>query len=383
MKKSTNILLYTIFLLSQIMLASCGSDEPKPAEQTRRTILIYMVATNSLNGYDTYDINEITQALQTCEINNCRLLIYKVSTNDAEAKLIEMAREGGSVVTRVLQNYGISTKLSLTTKRFSQVLADVKRLAPAQEYGLVLWSHSVAWAFTRSAAMAAGDSSYREPKGFGDDSGETMLIDSLAYAIPDGMFHFIWGDACYMGSIEVAYELRNDTRYFIGSPTETLSYGMPYDQTVPCFFEKDANLVQACENMYEFYNKQSGEYRSATICMVDCSKLDMVAQICKEISIADKTINTSGLLCYNSSSNRFFFDFLDVYSQIATNEQYAALLESYNQAIVYKAATPKFLNSIILDPDKYSGLSTYVMGSSTARNEKAYKQLAWYKLLYQ
>lgn len=363
-------------------LASCSKDDPNPSEPTRRTILIYMVATNSLNGYDVYDVDEITRALNSCDINNCRLLLYRVSTSDTEAKLVEMLRSNGKVETHLLKNYGKSTKMSLTTKRFSQVLADVKQLAPAKEYGLVLWSHSVAWAFTRSTTQAETTTRSRRLDGFGDDSGETMQIDSLAYAIPNGMFHFIWSDVCYMGTIEVAYELRNDTRYFIGSPTETLSYGMPYDQNVPCFFEPEANLVQACENMYNFYNNQSGEYRSVTITMVDCSKLEPVAKACEEISIADKDIDTRNLLCYNSSKNRFFFDFLQVYNQIADDNQYSRLCDAYNDAIVYKAATPKFLNSIVIDSENFSGLSTYVMGSSTARNEMAYKQLEWYKRLY-
>ena len=379
---SLKILLVIVSICSFATFTSCDSDEPKPGETTRRTILIYMVATNSLNGYDNYDVEEITKALNSCDINNCRLLLYRVSTSDTEAKLVEMLRRNGKVETQLLKNYGVSNKLSLTTKRFSQVLADVKQLAPAKEYGLLLWSHSVAWAFTRSANPDATTTRSHRLEGFGDDFGETMQIDSLADAIPDGMFHFIWGDVCYMGAIEVAYELRNDTRYFIGSPTETLSYGMPYDQNVPCFFETEANLVQACKNMYNFYNNQGGEYRSVTISMVDCSKLEQVAQVCEEISIADKVIDTRDLLCYNSSSNRFFFDFLQVYNQIANDSQYSRLCDAYNDALVYKAATPKFLNTIVIDSENFSGLSTYVMGSSTARNEMAYKQLEWYKRLY-
>ena len=90
-------LLVIVSICAFATFTSCDSDEPKPGETTRRTILIYMVATNSLNGYDNYDVEEITKALNSCDITNCRLLLYRVSTSYTEAKLVEMLRRNGKV----------------------------------------------------------------------------------------------------------------------------------------------------------------------------------------------------------------------------------------------------------------------------------------------
>ena len=46
-------------------------------------------------------------------------------------------------------------------------------------------------------------------------------------------FDFIMFDACFMMSVEVAYEVRNYTDYYIGSPTENPGPGAPYDKVVP------------------------------------------------------------------------------------------------------------------------------------------------------
>ena len=233
-------ILNTLLILIVLIFSSCEENAPSP-EKSTRTILVYAIATNTLNGYDDDDIYEMSQAIATCDINNCRLLIYRVSYNNRTPKLMELHRDkNGKVVTTIHKTYDSTQKLSVSTQRFAQVLSDVRTVAPAREYGLILWSHSNGWAETKSGNIS--NISNRQPKNFGDDYGASMPIDSLSMAIPDNMFNFIWTDACYMGSIEIAYELRNDTKYFIGSPTEILSYGMPYDQNIPCFFENPVCL---------------------------------------------------------------------------------------------------------------------------------------------
>ena len=60
-----------------LMLVACGSDEPEqPQAPVRRTILVYMVATNSLgnNQRDPQDLAEMGQAVSAGDLNGCRLL---------------------------------------------------------------------------------------------------------------------------------------------------------------------------------------------------------------------------------------------------------------------------------------------------------------------
>ena len=45
-------------------------------------------------------------------------------------------------------------------------------------------------------------------------------------------------DACYMQSVEVIYQLRDRTDYFIGSPTEIPGPGAPYEAVVPALFSQ-------------------------------------------------------------------------------------------------------------------------------------------------
>lgn len=366
------VLLVAVFPL---MFNSCGDggDEPEPEKKATRTILVYMVASNTLDGCDTDDINEMKQAISQ-GANGCRVIVYNINLNSGP-RLMELVQKNGVVTQEVVKEYDNTLGASVTVARMRQVIQDAKTAAPAEDYGFILWSHSTGWAATRSSVSI-------RPSDFGDDNGSTMPIPDLARALPENAFSFIYADVCYMGSIEVAYELRKSTRFFVGSPTETLAAGMPYNLTLPYMFKSEADLVGACKATYDYYNAKSGQYQSATVCLIDCSKLEQVASVCKEIAPGEHSVDTSTLQCYNSSANRFYFDFMQYYRMIGTSEQYARLQRAYDECLIYKAATPYFLGSMVIAPENFSGLSTYVLGSSTTQNENAYKRLQWYDKVY-
>ena len=91
----------------------------------------------------------------------------------------------------------------------------------------------------------------------------------------------------------------------------------------------------------------------------------------------------SGLQYYNINTSRFFFDFLQYYQTICPNEMQDELLNIYNNVVVDKMATPTIFNRILIDPNHFSGLSTYIMGTSPGVNEAYYGELAWAKAVMQ
>lgn len=60
-------------------------------------------------------------------------------------------------------------------------------------------------------------------------------------------------DACYMQSVEVIYQLRDRTDYFIGSPTEIPGPGAPYEAVVPALFSQDKPEINIAESYYTVY----------------------------------------------------------------------------------------------------------------------------------
>ena len=372
-------LLLRLFLAIALVAvsASCGkSDEPEPtpAPNCRRTILVYMVATNSLGsyGYDKLDIAEMKEAMSEYADGDCRLLVYRTVYNDSP-KLFEIRNNGSEAVEIALKTYPSTLHASVTKQRFSEVMSDIRSFAPADDYGLILWSHADGWATSLHKAPA-------QPRDFGEDNGAKMHIDSLADALPDNLFSFIYADACYMGAIEVAYQLRKKIDYFIGSAAELPAYGMRYNINLPFFFEKEANLLQACKSTFDYYDGLSGDARTLTISMVDCSKLDRLADVCRRIHAnALPLTSVSDMQCYNRFLPHFFFDFGQYTSAIAPDDDMRReFAEALGDAVVYKASTPAIFSSLIIDSEKYSGLSTYIIGTGSSSNEAFYKTLAWY-----
>lgn len=370
--------LAVIFItLLAFAMTACNDDEPRPGTSgNSRTILVYMIATNSLSSWSDDDIDEMIEGMSKVDNDSCHLVLYEVAY-DVEPTLYEIAKVNGSVSKMPLKTYSSDIR-STTTDRMAEVISDTRTLFPSKDYGFVLWSHASGWVRTLEASERQQDSNISSLD-YGDDYGDSMSITELADAIPDNAFNFIYADVCYMGCIEIAYQLRNKTQYYISSPTETMANGMPYDENIPCLFGDLNSLTQACQNTYNYYESR-GSY--ATISLTDCSQLDEIAELCRQIHLnpADVTVPIEELQCYNRNTRSVFFDFLQYTQLLATSEQSSALYNLTNQAIIYKAATKRF-DTITIDPDNYSGLSTYILETSPI-NEQYYTTLEWYDKVY-
>ena len=372
-----------IFMLAIIVgLASCSDEPDKPSQPAKRTILIYMIATNSLgsNSRDQQDLAEMDQAVTNGALNGCRLLVYRVA-NDGQAPTLFEIKLGknGKVEHQPLLTYGNASGISVTPERMRQVIADMKTEAPASEYGLVLWSHGTGWA----RSITTKPLSTTTLKDFGEDNGSTMSLTDLAAGIPTGVFEWIYADVCYMACVEVAYELRNHCHYFVGYTTEIPAQGMPYDVTLPLLCKHTSQLVEACRATYNYYNAQEGQNRTFSGVVVDCSHMDELATTCHSIQEQALPLESlKGLQYYNINSSHFFYDFLQYYQTICPDEMQTQLLNAYNKVVIDKMSTALIFNRILIDPNKFSGLSTYIKGTSPGINEQYYTQLSWNKAVF-
>lgn len=218
-------------------------------------------------------------------------------------------------------------------------------------------------------------------RNYGQDGTYEMRVNELADALPDNMFDFIYCDVCYFGCVEIAYQLRKKTHYFVASPTVILGDGMPYNQNIAAFCKDTPDLVAACQNTFNYYNAQSGEYKSSTIALVDCSALDALASISARIFANNYAVGSNGIQQYTlpSDGKCLFFDFLQYMKAMATDEQASELNAAYNKAVIYKAATTSIMQRLTINLDNFSGLSSYIMGVGNETNENYYTTLDWYK----
>lgn len=220
------------------------------------------------------------------------------------------------------------------------------------------------------------------------DETTEMEIADLASAFPFKMDYVIF-DACYMGGVEVAYELRNVTDRLIFSQTEILGDGMDYKtMTSYLFAEGGPDLEGFSQRYFDYYNSKSGDFRSATISLVDCSKLDALGQLTKEIltkyrsGLNDLQITRDVQRYFrsgNAKSQQWFYDFGEIIEKCGlSDDDLSDFREKLNDAVIYKASTPYFMT--YLQIKHHSGLSMYL--PFTEKRDylnNFYKTLEWNK----
>lgn len=369
-----------ISLIFACTFFSCSEDEPENIVTANRTILVYMVAGNSLGtgNYDSADINEMLAASEMSTFNNGRLIIYHAPYGK-NPSLKEI--KGGKIT--ILREYDQSSS-SVEKQRMQEVIDDTKRLAPANDYGLILWSHANGWLQNGLVEKVKTSSLYdtqhtNNTLTFGEDQGKTMNITTLANILNDEKFSFIYFDCCYMGSIEVMYELRHTTPYIIASAPETPADGMPYEQNIPLLFANTPKLKEACITTYDYYNIQKGASRSCAISLIDTQHIDELAQATAAIYEQQPTLPSDfSPQKFTLDANCYYFDF-EQYIKALCNDLphlYDKWNESLNKVVVFKAATPYMWNRLKLE--HHSGLSTYILNSSEYSAIKNYNQLQWW-----
>lgn len=339
------------FVLSCLVLVSvlvaCDPVKTDPPEFAHKdkTVLVYMVANNNLSSQAESNLSAMKQGFVPEEDN---LLVYTHLSNKTPILLRLYKDDRGAIMQDTV--YRFPAQNSADPKSLQSVLKIAQTMYPADQYGLVLWSHGTGW-------LPEGYYS----KSFGSDAGKEMDVKDLAAALPFRM-EFVIFDACLMGGIEVAYELKDSVNYVISSPAEILSQGFPYSRIMQHLYSTPTALDKVAREYYDFYNSKSGSMRSATISMVKCSALETLAKetsrIVEEYKGNISVIDTLVLQKYYRGKKHWFYDFGNYIHELSGGDD-SEFRKALEDAVVYKAATPNFLE-ITVDPEKFSGLSTYI-----------------------
>lgn len=383
-------LIFSIICLIIFFSCSKNNEPDTNNSDAKRTIIVYMIASNNLgsNNFDKKDLAEMEKAVSNYDMNGCRLLVYHV-TYDSDPILFEISRKDKVINRKTLKTYDNSS--SVTTERLNTVIKDVQDLAPAKEYGLILWSHASGWPLSLpkdinylSNNLKDNNSSLPLYRNFGQDRGKSMTISDLALGIPDNLFQFIYCDVCYMGCVEVAFQLRNKTKFFIGSPTLLPANGMPYDLNIPEFIKDSPNLKQACLNTFNHYNQLSGINKTLSISLIDCSKLEGLAKSCKILNSKSFTYNIDDLQGYiiKDEAKCIFFDLGQYYNTTTDKNSIYDFNKELSKCVIYKASTDFIFNKLKIEKENYSGLSTYILNTSNNANDQYYRTLDWYNYAY-
>jgi len=273
---------------------------------------------------------------------------------------------------------------------FREVLVWMRQQYPAQEYGLVLWSHADGWIpsidkdyATARRALAARPLSFAIDCGedMASDDGAQMDVDDMAEAIIAAGIHprYIFFDACLMQNVEVAYALKDATDYVIGSPSSTAAIGSNYtNQLRNAFFNDDPTRIVPTYYADLTATDLPEEYKDfgAVISAIRTDRLEALAAAFKKalpysLLAGQFSPNMDGVLNYQAYARSYFFrphnyDAAEAVRQLFPQNIQDDLLEVIDEAIVRKAATsqfwigPGYFDYQTVNADTYCGISLFV-----------------------
>lgn len=384
-------------------------DEPPISDMAETTVLLYAVATNSLESSLTSDMNEMLVAAKSIDLYQNNILIFKnayeylyneetgryVYSGKSKMSLERLTKSGSEYAWTTVKEYP-NDIAALNPMMISEVVDYVYSTYPASYKGMIFWSHSSGsdpYLESRSSGLAnvPSSASFGIDESVDDIKYQQINVDELADALPDGFFDFIWFDSCNMSNIESIYQLRNKSDYFVGYATEVYSPGMPYDLTLPYMVYPHNDLMAAAGTFFYYYDdyfyQQTG-YRAATIAVVDQRKIESLADFCRSFYEPDTKVSFSSFIKYTRGSLGPFYDLGDYTKAMAsalgrelTDDEWNEMLDD---VVIYKAATPKKFDGLSVPPERYSGISThiYFTGNFSAKDENFYQSLDWYKSIF-
>ena len=389
---------FSVLGLIACLFFSCGKNEDggkidPPPVKSGRTILVYMAADNNLVNSAWQNVDQMLVGMESIDGN---LIVY-IDPQGGTPQLLKIESGGKKTV---VEEY--AKENSASTSVLSRVIARTKALYPAESYGLVLWSHGLGWAPAGviPKSYSADDLWRKDPnapltKWFAQDGANYIDISDLAGALPrDREFDFLLFDACFMGSVEALYELRNAAKYIIASPTEILSSGFSYDAILPELFADTPRFEEVCRLFVDYYRQSSSTWPYASVGLIKSDELDALAAAAKAFyaSASPASADVSQVQYLERMQTHVFHDLLDYYSKIGGDAAlYAAFAGQLRKTVVYEDHT-EYVFSAYSGPgvgpfnmcvklNTFCGLSTYVPRDLSALQllQESYKETPWAK----
>jgi hypothetical protein len=349
--------LYTLFAFL-CLLCSCSKD--KNDFPATRTVIAYLSADNDLWEDALRSIEEMKAGFREV---GARLVVFADIANEAPC-IIEIGANTATTV-RIYPEFN-----SADASQMRKILEEIIAMYPAESYGLILWSHGSSW-------LPAGV----QLRSFGDDSGVQMNIAELAAALPV-RFDYILFDACLMGSVEVAHELRQKTGFIVAFSLPVLYTGFPYEDILPELLSPRPDLRKVAKGYFDYYQQiMTGIFQSATIAVIDTGELEKLALATRRIIEThpfDKSaFDRTAVQRMDAYEEQYLFDFMDFISKSFPGANKSELTGQLNKTVLYKAHTAKFMNQFEINT--FCGLSCYIPLESREDLNDYYRQLEWCK----
>ena len=368
-------------------------QEAQSRNHTRRTVLVYMAAENSLSGYADKDIAEMMQAGGQIP-SDCNLLIYKDDAGIPVLSLLEPQPDGRGVL-RTLRTFP-EERDSATGETLEEMLSFTRDNFPSDGYGLVMWSHGEGWMPGTTRWCGVDNNS----DGL-SNSGSFLGISRMASAIGSsvGSLDFLMFDACMMGTLEVAWAMRDVTGVMIASPCEIPGPGAPYHRIMHSLFSPDMRDCGVAGEYVSYYRDKyaqqtSGVRYGALMATLDPSAAADVAGAFEPVISrhfrkgsaycpGNPLRYATGSLERGLERDNVYLDADQIIRGCADSEEYAAWHAAFSRMRIGFEGTSWWYSAVNgmnrVDPDSIGGVAcTFLFGEDSGKLAGYLRSSGWF-----
>ncbi|MDD2805766.1 MAG: clostripain-related cysteine peptidase [Elusimicrobiales bacterium] len=346
------------------------------------TIMVFLNSKNNLEKYGLLDVNEMEKIGSSDKVNIVVEMgrINGYATNDGDWKttrrfLIKKDNDFTKITSPVLADLG-KTDMG-DYKSLITFVKWAKMTYPAKKYALIVWNHGSGWDKSRGANVTKGIS-------YDDETGNHITTPQLGLALKEvGGVDVYGSDACLMQMPEVTYEIKNYTKYIVGSEETEPGDGYTYDLFVGPVVAKPTmsayELGKVAVDGYSDHYQQISQ--GSTQSLLDTSALDKFVTLTNDfvaatIAAGEKALvktAASGAQSYAVYDNKDMGHFFDRYAATTANADVKAKalgLKAYidGKLIVHNRVNEEFANG------NSHGIAAYMPGYSFNSD---YNALAW------
>lgn len=315
------------------------------------TIMVFMNADNDLEEAAIADFVEMVLAPLDSQLINVVVQLDRapgyigtiegICDNWAGTLRFALSRFMAPVFVNAVQNLG---EVNMGK---SDALVDFVSWAidnyPAQHYALIIWDHGDGW-----RKRGGGLNRAWKVAGYDQTDNDYLYMDEVQTALrilSNGGYRvdLIGFDACLMGMVEVAYELKDYASFMVASEDVIPGEGWRYDLILEELVSLLSNGVDVSpRELGKIIVKNYRETSGSTLSLIDLSRIDDVVSLLKELS--SKLRNEISLAKLARARAQVFYDpsIIDLYSFVSylagwrssSTELASSLCEAIRKAVV-------------------------------------------------
>jgi hypothetical protein len=319
-----------------------------------------MCADNGLNDFADLDIAEMKQVGSTDQVNVV-VQVDRAARDPRPNCYRYLIKKGGADTLADLGEVDMADPATLTG--FAEFL---RSRYPAANYALVLWDHGNGWypGYGPSRAIFIDESHAHEMGVAGGELTQAMAGVKLALGKRVGVLAF---DACLMGMIEVAAEVRDACDYMLASEAMVPTEGLPYDKLLGRLTSRPSRtpaelLPGICADYVEEYPGQQVALSALEMSTL-APALDLMAETLRDsIDPASPDVRVARAAVQTIPGNAFHIDLLH-FLELVAGKGSDSLLASFRSAVIANDRSPGLENAAgiaIWFPDNYLALKRLV-----------------------